>query len=167
VPNELIFNIDDCGFSDWEERKAKLVLISSRVRNASLHDRVDRRIRHQTLICCITGDGDVYYPLLVSAGRPVTKAFERGVRNGIGLKSELASLPYVAQDILNRRIHEVLIPAVVSKQAPTGRKGKPVVLLGDNGCAHCSDEVPKESRIWRPPGKIFTSEIVSEMGTDQ
>jgi hypothetical protein len=32
VPAALIFGIDECGFSDWEESKYKPVLIPSRVR---------------------------------------------------------------------------------------------------------------------------------------
>jgi hypothetical protein len=53
VPVELIFNIDECNFGDWEDRKAKPVLIPRNVKSATVRYPVERRIQHQTLICCI------------------------------------------------------------------------------------------------------------------
>jgi hypothetical protein len=47
VPAELILNIDECGSSDWEERKNKQVLLPSKVSNTSLHYPADRPICHQ------------------------------------------------------------------------------------------------------------------------
>jgi hypothetical protein len=46
VPGELIFNINECGFRNWEERKPKPVLIPRKVENATLHYPPDRRIQH-------------------------------------------------------------------------------------------------------------------------
>jgi hypothetical protein len=97
APAELIFNLDECGFSDWEELKSKPVLIPSRVKNTVLHYPIDRGIRHQTLRCCITAACDAYCPLMVSADRSVMQVFDTGVRDGIDLKIEIASSPYVTQ----------------------------------------------------------------------
>jgi hypothetical protein len=80
VPAELIFNIDECGFSNWEERNAKPVLIPCKVKNATLHYPVDRRIRHQILICCITAAGDAFCPLFVSAEQSVRQINAEGCR---------------------------------------------------------------------------------------
>jgi hypothetical protein len=95
APAELIFNIDECGVSDSEERKAKQVSIPSRVKNATLHYPVDRGIRRQTLVCCVTAAGDAYYPRLVSGDRSATQIFDTAVRDGIDLKIEIASSPSV------------------------------------------------------------------------
>jgi hypothetical protein len=144
VPAELIFNIDECGFSDWEERKAKPVLIPSRVRNATLHYPIDRRIRHQTLICCITAAGDAYCPLLMSADRSVRQVFDLGVRDGIDLKIEIAASPYVTQELFNTYIDEVVISVAVANRELAGCSGKPAILLRDNCSAHCCDDVLKK-----------------------
>jgi hypothetical protein len=64
APVELILNIGEFGFSDLEERKGKPLFIPSRVRGATLHYPVDRGLRHQTLVCCVTAAGDAYCPLL-------------------------------------------------------------------------------------------------------
>jgi hypothetical protein len=71
VPTELMFSIDECGFSDWEDRKPKPVLIPCRVNNVTVHYPMDRGIRHQVLICCVAAAGNAYCPLLVSADQSV------------------------------------------------------------------------------------------------
>jgi hypothetical protein len=144
VPAELIFNIDECGFSDWEERKKKAVLIPQRATNTSLHYPVDRKIRHQTLICCITAAGDAYCPLLVSADPHMTEVFRTGVRDGIDLKIEIASSPYVTQAIFEKYIDEVLVPAVVANCDLDGCTDKPSILFCDNCSAHCSEDILKK-----------------------
>jgi hypothetical protein len=63
VLTELMFNIDESGFCDWEERKPKGVLIPTRLRESTLHYPVNTSIRHQALICCISAAGDAYCPL--------------------------------------------------------------------------------------------------------
>jgi hypothetical protein len=80
VPIELMFNIDESGFSDWEERKPNGVLIPARLRESTLYYFVNRSIRHQTLICCISAAGDAHCPLLVSHNRAVRRVFDEGIR---------------------------------------------------------------------------------------
>jgi hypothetical protein len=67
VLSELIFNIDECGFSDWETRKEMPVIIPAETQGTALHYPINRQIRHQTLICCITTAGDGYCPCLSQA----------------------------------------------------------------------------------------------------
>jgi hypothetical protein len=76
VRTELLFNIDESGFSDWEERKPKCVLIPTEARETTLHYPASRKIRHQTLVCCITVAEDAYCPLLVSSDRAARAVFE-------------------------------------------------------------------------------------------
>jgi hypothetical protein len=46
VPTELLFNIDESGFSDWEECKPKCVLIPTEAREMTLHYPASRKICH-------------------------------------------------------------------------------------------------------------------------
>jgi hypothetical protein len=137
------------GFNDWEERKPEPVLIPCRINNVTLHYPVDRGIRHQTLFCCVTAAGHAYCPLLVSADQSVRQLFKTGVRDGIDLKVEIASSPYVTQVIFNKCIDEVLIPAVISNRGLPDSNDKPAILFWDNCSAHCSDEIlGKLARCW-------------------
>jgi hypothetical protein len=79
VSTELMFDIDKSGFSDWEERKPKGVLIPTRLRESTLHCPVNRNIRHQTLICCISAAGDAYCALLIFPNPVVRRVFDEGI----------------------------------------------------------------------------------------
>jgi hypothetical protein len=85
VPTELLFNIDESGFSDWEEHKPKCILIPTEARKTTLHYPANRKIRHQTLVCCVTAAGNVYCPLLVSSDPAARAVFEHRIRDGIQL----------------------------------------------------------------------------------
>jgi hypothetical protein len=102
VPTELMFNIDESGFSDWEERKPQGVRTPTRLRESTLHYPVNRSIRHQTLICCISAAGDAYYPLFVSSNPAVRRVFGEGIREGTGLRIEIGPSAYVNSEIFER-----------------------------------------------------------------
>jgi hypothetical protein len=144
VPAELIFNIDECGFRDWEERKKKTPLIPQMAKNRTLHYPVDRGIRHQTQVACVTAAGDAYCPLLVSGDPHVMQVFQTGVRDGIDLKVEIASSPHVTQAIFERCVDEVLIPAVLANRDLDGCKDKPAILFCGNCSPYRSDDVLKK-----------------------
>jgi hypothetical protein len=91
VLSELIFNINECGFSEREERKKKPVIVPIEEQGTTLHYPVNRQIRHQTLISCISAAGDGYCPCRVSSNPAATRVFEHGVRDGIDLRVEIVS----------------------------------------------------------------------------
>jgi hypothetical protein len=62
------------------------------------------------------GAGFVIKRLFVSAERAVRQVFDTGVREDIDLKIEIASSPYVTQEIFNKYIDEDVIPAIILNQ---------------------------------------------------
>jgi hypothetical protein len=46
VSTELLFNIDESGFGDWEECKPKCILIPTEAREMTFHSHASRKIRH-------------------------------------------------------------------------------------------------------------------------
>jgi hypothetical protein len=144
VPSELIFNVDETGLSDWEERKRKPVLVTSDLATRPLHYPVDRCIRHQTLLCCISASGDAYCPLLLSANRGVLAIFDKGVRENIDLQIKIVQSPYMTRDIFLEYIRNVLVPAVEHNRLIPGCLKKPALLFCDNCSCHCTDDVLKE-----------------------
>jgi hypothetical protein len=93
VPTELLFNVDESGFSDWEERKPKCVRIPTEARETILHYPASRKIRHQTLVCCAMAAGDAYCPLLESSDPATRAVFEHQIRDGIDLQIEISPPP--------------------------------------------------------------------------
>ena len=61
-PAELVYNIDEPGLSDWEERKPKTVIIPSEINNDDFHYPINRGNRHITLVVTVSG-GDAYFSL--------------------------------------------------------------------------------------------------------
>jgi hypothetical protein len=85
VPSDLSFNIDESDFIEWEERKPKGVLIPMEWQAVTPHHPTKRKIRHQTLMCCVAAARDAYCPLLISAQPVVRKVFQHQIRDGINL----------------------------------------------------------------------------------
>jgi hypothetical protein len=140
----LIFNIDECGFSDWEEQRPKPVLIPTEFERSVLHYPVNRAIRHQSLICCITAAGDAHCPLLVSREPSITQGFNHRHRGGIDLKIQIAKSAYVAKEIFESYDDTVLIPAVESNRTLKGCNNKLAILFCDNCSAHCTEDIWKK-----------------------
>jgi hypothetical protein len=141
VPTELLFNMDESVFSDWEERKPKGVLIPIKGQATTLYYPTSRKIRDQTLMYCVTVAGDTYCPLLSSA-RPVARdVFQHQIRDGIDLQIEIVHLPYVPSGIFERDIDSILIPVVEANRKLPGCAKKPVILFCDNCSAHMSAPV--------------------------
>lgn len=67
TPAELIYNIDETEFSDWEERRPKTVIVPSEISDDDLHYPINRGIRHVTLVVTVSGGGDAYFPLAVTS----------------------------------------------------------------------------------------------------
>jgi hypothetical protein len=89
VPGELIFNLDETGLSDWEERKTRPVIIPSHTSPSTLHYPIDRAISHHALLCCVSASGDAYSPLLIALHPKARRIFEKGIRENIHLKLEI------------------------------------------------------------------------------
>jgi hypothetical protein len=141
VPTELLFNIDESGFSDWEERKPQCALIPTEARETTLHYSASRKIRHQTLVCCVTAAGDAYCPLLVSSDPAPRAVFGHQMREGIDLQIEINPSPYVNGEIFEKYVDTVLIPAVDANRQLPGCDKKPAILFCDNCSAHMSNSM--------------------------
>jgi hypothetical protein len=126
VPTELLFSIDESGFSDWKERKPQCVLILIEAGEPTLHYPTSRKIRHQILVCWITAAVNAYCPLLVSSDSAARAVFEHQIRDGTDLQIEIRPSPSVNAEIFERYVDTVRIPAVgTNQQLPGCDKNQP------------------------------------------
>jgi hypothetical protein len=123
---ELIFNIDETGLSDWEERK-KMVLIPSAHIDSTLHYPVNRSVRHHTLMCCISAAGDAYCPLLIALNRGAQKIFETGIRGDIDIMMEIREPAYETAEVFRIYIETVFFPAIAANRKLPGCRNKPAI----------------------------------------
>jgi hypothetical protein len=141
VSTELIFDIDVFGFSDWEESKSKSAVIWTDIRNLTFLYRVNRGIRHQTLICCITATRDAYCPLLVSFDPTMRQVFYQGLHEGIELRVEITLSPYANAEIFGQHFDTVSIPVFVPNRQIERYQIKRAILFCNNSAARCLNDV--------------------------
>jgi hypothetical protein len=141
VPTELLFSMDESGFSDCKERMPKCVLIPTDARETTLHYPASPKTRRQTLICCVTAAGDAYCPLIVSPDPATLAVFEHQMRDGTDLQIEISLWPYVNAEIFKRYVDTVLIPAVEGNRQLPGCDKKPAILFCDNCSARMSNSM--------------------------
>jgi hypothetical protein len=144
IPAELIFDLDETGLSDWEERKTKPVIIPSLAFSSTHHYPIDRAIRHRTLLCCVSASGDTYSPLFIVPHPKAPRIFDRSIKENIDLKLEIRQVPEVDAKLFNQYIKEIFIPTVAANRELLGCANKPAILFCDNCASHCSEEILRE-----------------------
>jgi hypothetical protein len=132
VPAELIFNLDETGLSDWEERTTKPVIIQSHASSSILHYPIDRVIRHHTLLSCVSASGDAYSPLLIAPHPKARRIFEKGIRENFDLKLEIRQIPSVDAELFKQYIKELFLPTVAANWELPERVNKSAILFCDN-----------------------------------
>jgi hypothetical protein len=64
---ELVFNLDEVGISEWEDRKDKKVIVPKTMEGQTIHHRVSRNVKHISIITCITAGGESLTPYMVTS----------------------------------------------------------------------------------------------------
>jgi hypothetical protein len=144
VSSELAFNLDEVGLSDWEERRPRPVLVTADRGNQLLHDPVDRDIRHQALLRCVSASGDASCPLLPSASRDALSILDKGVRDKVNIQIKIVNSSDVRNTTFIDYLGRVLISTVASNCSTPGRQNKPAILFCDNCACQCSNDVKQE-----------------------
>jgi hypothetical protein len=69
---ELVFNLDEVGISDWENRKPRKVIVPATMTGHTIHHGVSRNVRHISIIACVPAAGESITPYVVTyQGSPV------------------------------------------------------------------------------------------------
>jgi hypothetical protein len=64
---ELVFNLDEVGLSEWEDRKDKRVIVPMKMDSQTIHHRASRNVKHISIITCITAGGESLTPYIVAS----------------------------------------------------------------------------------------------------
>jgi transposase len=137
----LVYNIDETGCSDWEERKSYEGIVPVELATTPIHSGVTRRVKHQTLLVCINAAGEMLCPLIVSTDPATNGVFRDGIEEGVDLKVQIARSAYVDANIFCNYLRDVMIPKIEELRETNGITNEPAVLLIDNCSAHTSTEV--------------------------
>jgi hypothetical protein len=83
---ELIFNLDQVGVSEWQDRRDKKVFIPRTISGQTMHHRASRIVKHVRIITCIIAAGQSLIPYIVTLQDSQSlrrKFMSRGVHLGV------------------------------------------------------------------------------------
>ena len=140
---ELIFNLDEVGSSDWEDRKVKTVLVSSEVESRTVFHSVKRCGKHLSLLACISMAGDCLTPMLITNYKISDEIYEDGLREGEDVLIRHRDSPYMDKNYFLEYIKEVLIPYIVLVREKLNCPNEEAILLMDSCSPHVFIDVLK------------------------
>lgn len=143
TPAKYIYNIDEVGLSDWEERKPKIVIIPNNLPQKQLHYPINRNLSHITLLVMINADGDAEIPLMISKEKNAEKIFEKGVRKDIDLKLKIQNSAYVTTESFKEYILEYFVPKFIQEKISDEKENLPAIIFLDNCKAHLDENLLK------------------------
>jgi hypothetical protein len=62
-----VFNPDEVGISDWEDRKTKKVIAILGMLGQTIHHGVSRSVKHISVIACMSAVGESFIPYIVTS----------------------------------------------------------------------------------------------------
>jgi hypothetical protein len=140
---ELVFNLDEIGISEWEDRAVRRVIVPSAMRGQTIFHGIHRNLKHVSVVACISAAGEHMTPFFVCS--QVNDAVERrlktaGFRMGVDLILKRRSKPYMNSQLFTEYISTVLLPYIDELRQNEEFANKAAVLLMDNCSIHVRSE---------------------------
>ena len=137
----MIYNIDETGHADWEERKLKNVIVPEEIDTGNSHYPVDRGIKQVTLLVKVSGGGDAYFPLAVTKEPELEKKFQLGIRRDTDWSLHVGNSNYVDKETFCDHIINKFIPQVLNDRKYCGCDTLPAILFIDNCSSHLDPDL--------------------------
>jgi hypothetical protein len=87
-PTELVFNLDEVGISEWEDRKTKTVVIAKSMSEQVNHHKINRNVKHVSVIACISVARESLIPYIVTS-RDSSRVREQLGTHGVWFGTDL------------------------------------------------------------------------------
>jgi hypothetical protein len=86
---ELVFNLDEVGISDWEDRKTKTktVIVPATMRGQTIHHEISRTVKHISVIPYISAAGELLTPYIITSQAPMSVQ-ERVKKEGVRFSTD-------------------------------------------------------------------------------
>jgi uncharacterized protein (UPF0248 family) len=131
----LVFNVDEVGISDWEDRKPKKLVVPITARAHNIHHRISQNVKDISIVTCIFADGACLTPYIVTSqdSAPLHRALEvTGMQIGKHLILKRRDTPYVNADLFENYIRTVFLPHRLAMHRMYDFGEEDAVLLMDN-----------------------------------
>jgi hypothetical protein len=141
---ELLFNLDEVGVSEREDRKDPKVVIRRVLSGQTIYHCASRNLKHISVITCISAVEESLTPYIVTSQDSESlrrKLMIRGVRLGIDLVLRRRSKPYVNAVVFLEYVNNIFIPYFNELRDSEQMNACEAVLLMDNCSPHVPDDV--------------------------
>jgi hypothetical protein len=141
---ELVFNLDEVGISEWEDRTPRKVIVPVSMTDQTIHHGVHRNLKQMSVICCVSADGEFLTPFVVFSqvnGKVIEKLKIEGFRTGLDMVLEPRQKAYFTATLFQQYVTSVLIPLIERLRTNPEFTGKSAILLRDNCSIHTKPEV--------------------------
>jgi hypothetical protein len=151
---DLVFNLDEVGISDWEDRKPKKVVVTITVAAHNIHHRISRNVKHISIVTCISGGGAYPTPYVVTSqdSAALHRALEAtGMQIGKHVILKRRAKPYVNADLFENDVRTIFLPHLTITRIMRNVRNEEAVRLMDNCSPHLAAVVIDllcEARVW-------------------
>jgi hypothetical protein len=134
-PTGLFFNLNQVGISEWEDRKRKKVIVPKSMGEQTVHHKVNRNLKHVSVITCISAVGETLVPYIVTSqdslhGREQLK--KKGVRFGTDFILKVRRKRDINAECFLEYVHTVFLSNLNELRTLEEFADKDAVLLMDN-----------------------------------
>jgi hypothetical protein len=114
---DLVFNLDEVGISDWEDRKTttktKTVIVPATMRGQTIHHEISRTVKHISVIACVSAAEESLTPYIITLQVP-TSVQERLKKEGVRFSTDFVlrsnPSPYINTESFIDYIRTVFLP---------------------------------------------------------
>jgi hypothetical protein len=135
----LVFNLDEVGISDWEDRKPTNVMVSITASLHNIHRRISRSVKHISIVTCISADGACLIPYVVISqdSEAIHRALEAtGMQLGTNMILKHRDKPYANAVLFENYVRIVLLSHLLIGRLSHNLREEEAVLSMDNCSPH-------------------------------
>jgi hypothetical protein len=141
---ELVFNLDELGISDWDDRKTKAVIARAAMLDQTIHHGVSRNVKHISAIACVPAAEESHLPCIVTSQNSSTvqeHLNKQRVRLGSDFALKFNQKAYINAGIFLDYIRTIFLPYIDGFRGLAVLAEEASVLLMDHCSADVSDTV--------------------------
>jgi hypothetical protein len=136
---DLVFNLDEVGISDWEDRQPKKVVVPRTAALHSIHHRLSRSVKHMSVVACISASGACLTPYVVTSqdSADIRRDLEAdGMQIGRHLILKHRNKPSVSDELFKDYLRSVFLPHLMMTHIVKDLREEEAVFVMDNCSPH-------------------------------
>jgi hypothetical protein len=109
---DLVFNLDEVGWSDWEDRKPRRAIAPRTVSPDDVYHPVSRRYQHLTLLASVSAGGDALTPMVLTSSPIRDDFWSAGFREHEDVVIRLRSPDYMTEELVYEYQTNMFVPHI-------------------------------------------------------